>query len=368
MKRIIPIVLVLAMLFASCGEAETVESDTPTPSPSPSATHTPTPTPTPSPSPTPEPTPDGSINPLSGLRLEGEVDASARPAAVMINNIKQALPQYGTSAADIVYEVVAEGGITRLVAVYQDASAAGTIGSIRSTRPYYLDIACGHDAILFHAGGSEDAYRLIRERDIDNVDGTRGGGSPGSTYYQDAARKKQNGYEHSTMTTGERIADYLDRTAYRTEHEDGYELGLVFEEGYTPSGEEALTARVYFSKYKQAGLEYDADSGRYLVEQYGKAHVDAGTGEQLGFENVIVLYTDISMIAGDSAGRMEVDLVGGGDGVLLCGGKRVPIEWKKDAFDKPFRYLDASGGTQTLRSGKTYVCVVSGADRLTVGE
>lgn len=368
MKRIILIVLALAMLFASCGEAETAESDTPTPSPSQTATPTPKPTPTPTPSPTPEPTPDGSINPLSGLRLEGDADASARPVAVMINNIKQALPQYGTSAADIVYEVVAEGGITRLVAVYQDVSDVGTIGSIRSTRPYYLDIAGGHDAILFHAGGSEEAYRLIKSRQMAAVDNVRMGGNPGNTFYIDNARKKQNGYEHSTMTTGERIADYLDRTSYRTEHEDGYEPGLVFEEGYTPQGEDALTARVFFSKYKQAELEYDADSGRYLVEQYGKAHVDAENGEQLAFENVIVLYTDISAIAGDTAGRMEVDLVGGGDGVLLCGGKSVPIEWKKDAWDAPFSYLDADGSAQTLRSGRTYVCVVSGADRLTVGE
>lgn len=368
MKRIILMVLVLAMLLASCGEAEQEVSPSPSDTPSPTATPTPTSTPTPTPTPTPEPTPDGTINPLSGLRLEGEIDATARPAAVMINNIKQALPQYGTGAADIVYEVVAEGGITRLVAVYQDVSQAGTIGSIRSTRAYYLDIAGGHDAILFHAGGSEEAYRMIKSRSMDVVDNVRQGGKPGTTFYIDNARKKQNGYEHSTMTTGERIADYLERTSYRTRHEDGYELGLKFEDGYTPTGEDATSARVVFSSYKKAEIEYDASSGRYLVKQYGKAHVDADTGEQLGFENVIVLYTDISMIAGDTAGRMKVELVGGGNGVLICGGKSVPIEWKKDAWDEPFRYLDASGETQTLRSGKTYVCIVNGEDRLTIGE
>jgi hypothetical protein len=82
------------------------------------------------------------LNPLTGLPISEE-DVGNRPIAVMLNNIKAALPQYGISSADIIYEVPAEGGITRMLAIYQSVADVGNIGSVRSTRPYYLDLAQG---------------------------------------------------------------------------------------------------------------------------------------------------------------------------------------------------------------------------------
>ena len=173
-----------------------------------------------------------------------------RPVAIMINNIKQALPQYGIANADIIYEIVAEGGITRLVAVMQSPEKAGVIGSVRSTRSYYLDIAQGHDAILFHAGASEMAYADIARRGVDNADGTRGGAGISELYYRDKSRQQNLGYEHSLMTSGERIASYLESTSYRTEHSEGYEYPVLFEQGYTPDGQAAEQISVKFSGYK----------------------------------------------------------------------------------------------------------------------
>ena len=106
-----------------------------------------------------EPLPDvpTGTNPLTGLPIEPEYE-QRRPVAVMLNNLKKAQPQLGNSQADIIYEVPAEGGITRMLAVYQSLEDVGSIGSIRSARPYYIELALGHDALYVHAGGSPEAY------------------------------------------------------------------------------------------------------------------------------------------------------------------------------------------------------------------
>ena len=93
---------------------------------------------------------------LTGLPVDEP--SALRPYACMINNIIYAQPQVGTSKAAWIYEVEAEGGITRMIAVFSDMDDIPNMGSIRSVRPYYLSIARSYDAILVHAGGSEAAY------------------------------------------------------------------------------------------------------------------------------------------------------------------------------------------------------------------
>ena len=95
-------------------------------------------------------------NPLTGEGLEEDISGQ-RPFAVMLNNLSKALPQLGVSQADVIYEIVAEGGITRMLAVFQDIEGVGDLGSVRSARDYYVSLACGHDAISVHAGGSPQA-------------------------------------------------------------------------------------------------------------------------------------------------------------------------------------------------------------------
>ena len=107
-------------------------------------------------------------NPLTGLRVDDDYATTHRPVGVMINNLKAALPQYGLAQADILYEVVAEGGITRLLAIYSDARQVPKIGSVRSARPVYIELATGHDATLIHYGTSTqaDALRWLPAADV----------------------------------------------------------------------------------------------------------------------------------------------------------------------------------------------------------
>jgi len=356
--------LTAILLLSSCSDNEPVESPSPEPveeiTPSPSPSKTPEPTPEPTATPVPEPV---IVNPLTGLPIN-EAYINRRPVAIMINNIKQAMPQFGLMKADILYEVVAEGGITRLVAVMKDPSLAGTIGSVRSTRSYYLDIAQGHDALLLHAGASEMAYADIKTRGVTALDAIKGG-YEGSLYYRDESRKKNNGFEHSLMTSGERIEKVIEKSSFRKEHKEDYTYPVKFVPDVDLNGEPATKVSVRMSQYKTGVFEYDETSGMYLVSQYGKAHMDADIGEQLKIKNLLVLYADISSIKGDAYGRMEVDLVGKGEGVYAVNGEMVKIKWSKDSYTSPFVYTNPDGTERVFNAGTSYICIVSSSSAVT---
>lgn len=312
----------------------------------------------PVPPPEPEPYVPSGTNPLTGLPME-EADEALRPVAVMFNNLKAAQPQLGISRADIIYEVPAEGGITRMLGVFQTLEGVGELGSIRSSRPYYLELALGHDALYVHAGGSPAAYADIPAWGVDNMDGVNGG-SDAKLFWRDAGRRKTMGYEHSMLTSGENILGYLAEGHFRTEHRDGYQYPQTFAEDGTPAnGTPAEHVTLRFSPYKTGTFDYDAATGRYLAGQYGGPHMDGETGEQVSAVNLLVLETSISVISGDTEGRLTVKLTGGGNGTYFCGGKSVPIRWSKADRNSPFVYALEDGTPLALGRGNSYVCIMS---------
>ena len=359
--------LALTLCLSGCGDSqEAAASVTPQPLPTASAAPTLSPTATPDPTPTPY---DGPENPLTGMPIDGDA-VNKRPVAIMLNNLKQALPQLGQSEADIIYECLAEGGITRMLGVYQDPSDVGAIGSIRSARPYYLELALGHDAIFIHAGGSEDAYADIRAWGVTALDGVNGpycGSSPGSNLmWRDADRRRNLGYEHSVITTGETIEEKFATYSFRQEHKDGYTYPITFADDGTPeNGSTANTITVPFSNYKTGVFTYDADSGTYLVEEYGAPYVDGNTGDQVAVTNVLVVQTSC-WNTGDSYGHMEVDLTGTGSGYYACGGQIIPIRWSKPDRNSPFTYTDENGQPIVLGRGSSYVNIIPKSEQVTV--
>ena len=316
--------------------------------------------PSPDPTPTVEPTPTPPLytNPLTGEATDTDLSGQ-KPVTVVMNNIKVAMPQQGNSTADIIYEAIAEGGITRMVGVYQTLEGVETLGSIRSTRAYYLELALGHDALLVHAGGSPEAYADIPAWGVDNMDGVNGG-SDAKIFWRDTERRKTAGYEHSLLTSGQNILDYLAKGRFRTEHRDGYTYTQAFAEDGTPAGGMAAEhVTLKFSSYKTGTFDYDAASGKYMVGQYGTEYVDGNTGEQVGVTNVMVLETAVSVISGDTAGRLTVKLTGSGKGTYFCGGRAVPIQWSKADRNSQFVYKLEDGTPLTLGQGTSYVCVMS---------
>lgn len=367
MKKLIALMLALLMLLAmaACGPeqlAEPAPESTPTAAPEPTPTPAPTPSPTPEATPEPTPTPySGPVNPLTGEPVAEDV-SGVRPIAVMLNNIKEAQPQQGNSEADIIYEVIAEGGITRMLGVYQSVEGIEVLGSVRSARRYYIELALGHDAVFVHAGGSEEAYSDLRSWDVDNMDGVNGKFSyaGAGVFYRDQYRMgdgKKYAYEHSLMTSGERIMNAVESYGIRAEHKDGFDVCLSFADDGTPAnGAAADVVTVPFSNYKTGVFTYDADTGLYMVEEYGSPYIDGNNDAQVGVTNVLTLQVSCYN-SGDSYGHMIVTL-DSGSGWYACGGKMVPIRWEKGDKYQPFRYFNEDGSELQLGRGKTYVNLI----------
>jgi len=341
-KRFLVLALAFLMLFfVACGDAE--EEVEPTPEPTVTQTQPPA---------VSAPEPDR--NPLTGELTDTDI-SQTRPWAVLLNNIRVALPQNGIGQADIIYELPVEGGITRILAMFQDIEGVGEIGPVRSARHYFTDLVLGHDAIFVHAGGSPRTYYAIRDRGVDNVDGVNG---TGIEFYRDRARISRAGYEHSMMTTDALLLEHIDSYGYRREHRPGFQTGLAFREDGTFADDRAAdVVSVRVSNVKTGVFDFDAATDLYAVSQYGEPHVDGVTDEQLKVTNVLVLFADFRVM--DNEGRLDVDFRLGGEGYYITGGRAVPIRWSKGGYDAPFLYTLMDGAPLELRVGRTYVNIVN---------
>ena len=345
-KRFGALVLVFLLLFlAACGRGEPEPVYTPEPEPTPTSVETPAPTPTPDARPR---------NPLTGELVDEDI-SQMRPWAVLLNNIQRALPQDGIGRADIIYEMPVEGGITRILALFQDIEGVGVIGPVRSARHYFLDIVQGHDAIFVHAGGSPQAYAEIRGRGVPNIDGVLGSGRE---FYRDQERGSRAGFEHSLMTTDELLLEHVDNFGYRREHEPGFSTRLAFVDDGTPKdGQAAREVSVRFSNVKTGVFTLDQATGLYRVSQFGEPHIDGVTEAQLQVANVLVLWASFRAI--DDEGRLGVDLNQGGEGYFISGGQAVPIRWTKGGYTMPFVFSHMDGSPLELTVGQSYVNIVN---------
>ncbi len=298
------------------------------------------------------------VNPLTGEETTKELVGN-RPVAIMINNIHLALPQMAIARADIVYEVLEEGGITRLMALYQDYESLPETGSIRSARDYYIDLSDAHDAIYVHCGGSTYATATLAQRKTDNIDGLYLG-----NFYRSAERRKTMAMEHTLMITGQGLAKNIARKGYRTESSAKQPLAFYdFETEF--EGRSAKSIKVPFSlaldndPYALSTFEYDETAGKYLKSQYDKAHIDGGTGEQLAFENVITLECKQYQIRGDALGCIAVEFFGSGEGKYASNGVIKNIVWKKQSRTSSYTLYEEDGTTELcINPGKSYIGIV----------
>lgn len=283
-----------------------------------------------------------------------------RPVAIMLNNIRQSLPQTGLCEGDIYYECAAEGGITRLMMVVSDYKKLPTVGSIRSSRDYFVDFLANHDAIYVHAGGSEQAYSKISWRGINNLDGVNM--YLPTTFWRDNTRMTTMGYEHSLMTDGASIVDGITYKNYRTKLDPNQVPLFMFYDEETDHklvGSPASHVHMQSTSIQTVDFVYNEETGEYLRYQYdGMPHVDGATGEQLSVKNVLILFTDIAVIPGDTAGRLTVGTVGSGQGYYITNGKRKVINWSREGKTTTMHLEYRNGDELILNSGKTFICVV----------
>ena len=372
MKRLSLICLVFVMILCivACGKEENTESSnesnlitltTPTSSPTPTVTPTTAPTATPTATPSPTPTeipgpviPEGMVKSrLTGLWIP-EDTAMYRPYAVMINNIKVASPQSGLSAADILYEVLVEYGITRFMAVFeaQDALAATTerIGSIRSARHYYVNLANELDAVYVHFGGTTFAYDKIKSDNTTDVDGIMGGLAGHAFTRDESIQAPHNVFLNFSVMLNEVL-----KSSLRSEWEKD-KLFQFYEEDTVPTdGKKADKVTIQFSESVRPYLIYDKESGEYIRYQFGVLHTDPNNDQPLTFKNIIVQYAKHAPKSNEYI-TIELDDTEG-DGYYITNGIAIPIVWKRNETPNECHYYDLEGNELSINIGKTYIAI-----------
>ncbi|MBE6815711.1 MAG: DUF3048 domain-containing protein [Ruminococcaceae bacterium] len=291
-------------------------------------------------------------NPLTGEAGYNEELIGNRPVMVVVENHSQARPQWGLTSSDIVFEMVAEGGITRMILMYADASRLpDKIGPVRSTRHYFLDLAEGYDAIFTHFGQSTYAKQQLQSHDIDNINGY----VDGSYFSRDKSRNVDS--EHTAYTTKEWVTKAIEDKEYRTTLKDGYTDAFQF----NIDGDKVLkdgscvTATVSFSSGYTYTLDYDKQENVYYSSLNGNPFMDSN-GTQQNFENIVILYTNISAIAGDTKNRVDFDL-SEGEGRYISNGSYEDISWKKGDSTDMLKLYDSEGEELKLNTGRTYIAI-----------
>ena len=291
-------------------------------------------------------------NPLTGEAGYNEELIGNRPVMVVVENHPQSRPQWGLTSSDIVFEMVAEGGITRMILMYADASRLpDKIGPVRSTRHYFLDLAEGYDAIFTHFGQSTYAKQQLANHDIDNINGY----VDGSYFSRDKSRNVDS--EHTAYTTKEWVTKAIAEKEYRTTLKDGYTDAFQF----NIDGNEVLkdgscvTATVSFSSSYTYTLDYDKQENVYYSSLNGNPFMDSN-GTQQNFENIVILYTNISAIAGDTKNRVDFDL-SEGEGRYISNGSYEDISWKKGDSTDMLKLYDSEGEELKLNTGRTYIAI-----------
>lgn len=278
--------------------------------------------------------------------------ASRRPYAIMFNNIQYASPQSGTSEASILYEALVEGGITRLMGIFEDFKSE-RIGSIRSARHYFVSFADEYDAIYVHFGETKYATAKISNLGIDNLSGLTGVGN--TVYYRDKAIKEP----HNAFASYEGIMEGTKQKKYRTEYEDKQEANhFKFYEEDTDlmSAIEAKKITLDYSNYTNPYFEYNEKDKLYSRFQFDKPHIDQNTRKQLEFKNIIIQYVKEWNI--DKKGYQTMDIENSsGIGYYITNGKAVDITWEKNESTKKMNYYDKDGNVLTINPGKTFISI-----------
>lgn len=254
--------------------------------------------------------------PLTGMPLDEPL--TRRPLAVMVNNAPAARPQSGLSGADIVYEVLAEGGVTRLVSIFHSNADEAKIGPIRSIRPYMIELGESYHGVLVHAGASNDAYAVLQRQHKEDLDEIT---NAGAYFWRDKSRKAP----HNLYSNVEKLLEGAAKRGYATEDTDV--PGYTFRGKDDPiEGEPVGSIEIKFQldNYK---VTYEYDTATKLYKRYinGSPHTDLDTGETLTAANVVVLGADHKVL--DDVGRLAVDLNLGGEAILFQQGKAIHGQW-----------------------------------------
>lgn len=266
-----------------------------------------------------------------------------RPIAVMIDNNMNAWPQAGLNSAYVVYEIIVEGGETRLMEIFKNVSL-DKIGPVRSSRYYYLDYVMENDALYAHYGTSVEAERDIKSLGINNLNGM----ILSQTYWRDNTRKAP----HNALTSTEKILEQSEKYGYRTTSDQESVLKYTTDEVTLEDGVEALDVKIPYSSFNIVEYKYDAETQRYTRYSKGKLQTDWNTGENITTKNIIITFAENYEI---ESGRQGLKNIGKLKGYYITNGKAIEITCNKTARASKTVYADLQGNEIKVNDGNTFI-------------
>lgn len=299
-----------------------------------------------------------------------------RPIAVMIDNHSGAWPQANLNKAYIVYEIIVEGGETRLMAVFKGQELE-KIGPLRSSRHYFLDYALENDAIYVHHGWSPQAQNDIKELGVNNINGIQESS-------KDFWRVKDKTAPHNLFTSTESILKIAKQKGYSTESSKKSVLNYTTNEvqlnskygieknesvDSTEVGEEtsdqnsnnkmaisASTVNIPHSSLQKVEYVYNSETKRYTRYARGKLQTDYITGEEVTTKNIIITKCDnYTLQDSEEKGRQGLKNIGTFDGYYITNGYAIPIKCIKNSRTEQTQYVDLNGNVIEVNDGNTFI-------------
>ncbi len=290
----------------------------------------------------------------------GTVDLVVPPTlaslAVMIENQADARPQTGLTQADVVYEALAEGGITRFIAIFLSGDAA-VVGPVRSLRHYFAFMAADYGADVVHIGASPEGYAWRDAMQMGHLDETFG--DPG-IWRVSTRPPPHNAY---TNTAADRV--FLQQRGAQQNHSWG---PLLFSDQAPNGTDPATNIDLGFRPWPyRVVYAWDDGSGRYLRNMEGAPHLDADSGEQIAPASVVIQFAEVDPIPNDPKLRLDVNLVGAsGPLIVFSNGTRRDGTWSKSEPGSPSQWLGTGGNPIVIPPGPLWVEVMPLESPLTV--
>ncbi len=288
-----------------------------------------------------------------------DLTSNSRPYAVMINNINTVWGyQAGLQDAYIVYEIMVEGGYTRLMALFKDKELS-RIGTVRSSRHYFLDYAKENDAVYVHFGWSPQAQTDMTKLDVDNIN---------FMTYQGYTRDYSLGLatEHTVFTTTQDISNGIDKYNYKKTSE-GTLLNYSIDEIDLQNNVDNIVANqitINYSNNHTTTFTYDNINKVYKRSQNNQAHIDYVTKNQYTAKNIIVYQVNCYTI--DNKGRINIDNIGSQEGYYITDGYAVPIIATKDSRTSKTIYKTKDGKEIKVNDGNTFIEIAPLGKELTI--
>ena len=275
-----------------------------------------------------------------------------RPIAVMIDNHDDAWPQAGLQDAYMVYEIVVEGGETRLMALFKGANV-DKIGPVRSARHYFLDYAMENDAIYVHFGQSPQAESDIKKYSIDDINGIS---EDGTTFW----RVNDKAAPHNAVTSTERLLKSAESKKYKTTSNETSVLNYVTDEVNLEDGEDAFTVTIPHSQLQTVEYYYDEQNKVYERYARNKEQTDWTTGNPITTKNIIITFCDNYTLSDpENKGRQGLKNIGTFNGYYITNGKAIKIKCTKQAREEKTVYTDLQGNIIEVNDGNTFVHICS---------